>query len=200
MRSIRRRLNRSETTSASTPRSRRRLTVTSAARSKKRSSATLAVRRNTSSGPSLVTAKTSDPRLQHRYSWPLPCGRARNWPSTLPTWVPVTTITWTPAAQISSMRSRTLEASAWRSGTAVPSQSNTIASKVLSQARALPRPRRTEGRTGSGTVRTSPAGGTSDPIPLTHPRTHSPLAREKSARAQVLDGSAPASGACRRCR
>ena len=62
-------------------------------------------------GP-LVTAKTSDPRLQHRNSCPLPFGLARNWPSTLPTWVPVTTITCTPAAHIASMRSRTLEASA----------------------------------------------------------------------------------------
>jgi hypothetical protein len=59
-------------------------------------------------------------------------GRARSCPSTFPTWVPLTTKTCTPAAQSASTRVRTLLASDCRSGTAVPSQSSTIASKVSS--------------------------------------------------------------------
>jgi Tn3 transposase DDE domain len=46
-----------------------------------------------------------------------------------PTCVPLTTAISSPAAQASSTRRRIRVASAWRSGTAVPSQSNTIASK-----------------------------------------------------------------------
>ncbi len=152
MRSILRRLIRSDTTLASIPRAWSSSTVRSAARSSARSSSGVAVFRKRSSGPLSVPAKTSEPRLQQRNSPPGPCGLARSCPSTFPTWVPVTMIECTPAALSASTRSRTTDASDCRSGTAVPSQSNTIASKVSSTASSVPPPGSGERRSGSVTV------------------------------------------------
>ncbi len=129
MMSIFRRLSRSETIAVSSPNSASRRTVSAAARSSFASSSGVASRRHTSRGPASSTSKTSDPRLSANSNRPGPDGRAHNCPSMLPTCVPLTIATIAPAAQSRSTSSRTSEASASRSGTAVPSQSKTNASK-----------------------------------------------------------------------
>jgi len=127
--------------------------------------------------------------LQHRCSRPRPRGLARSWPSTFPTWVPLTTNTCTPAAHNASIRSRAPPASACRSGTAVPSQSKTIASNVSSGATAG-RCRVPVGRpAGTGTVSSrSSVRQTPDRAAWAAPRTDRPPCPAGAARG---DGHRP---------
>ena len=111
-------------------------TVASAAASSARSSAGVASRLyDERPRRSSAARKTSEPRLTQRCRRPGPGGRAPSCPSTLPTWVPVTTARSRPrCAQLPRRGRGAGGASACRSGTAVPSQSKTIASKRRSSS------------------------------------------------------------------
>ncbi len=84
--------------------------------------------------PSASTLKTSEPRLSSRCSSPGPRGRAASWPSTFSRCVPLATATSRPCAHAASIAARTAPASAARSGTAVPSQSKSSASRRARRA------------------------------------------------------------------
>ena len=105
--------------------------VCRATRSSAPSSSGSAVRPDTGPVPLPVTATSSLPRLPHRYSVPGPRGLACSWLWLCSTATSLTTNTCTPAALSASRRPRSPDVSARRSGTAAPSQPNTIASKVV---------------------------------------------------------------------
>ena len=107
-------------------------TVAAAAASSAASSSAVASRRLHELEPALRSAlKTSEPRLTHRSrAGPGPAGRAPSCPSTLPTCVPVTTTEVEARARTAPRPARAARPRRrCRSGTAVPSQSKTTASK-----------------------------------------------------------------------
>ena len=135
MRSIFRRFSRCETIRVSSPRRASSVTVASAAASRAASSADDAWRRSSRAQIRLRPPGTARSRGSRPAAGdPGPAGLAPSCPSTLPTCVPVITASSSPSPHSSSTSSRRRDASALRSGTAVPSQSKTTASKRWSSA------------------------------------------------------------------
>ena len=152
IRSIRRRFSRSDAIRALTPRAVRRSTVSSAARDKATSSSQVALRRLTSCGPSRSTRNTSEPRLSASTRPARLPGRASSSPSTVSTSASLRIASSIPASHASSTRRRSRVAAAGRSGAAIPSQSNTIASKRRASAAAI-------GGSALGALMKEPASG-----------------------------------------
>ena len=152
-------------------------------------------------GAAFVDLEHLRARFRQRWRRPGPCGRARSWPSTLPTCVPVTTIMSIPSAQSSSIARRRSGVSAARSGTAVPSQSNRTASKRRSSSgnlcsssliRAVDRPRgeRRRRRRCSAIGGTAPPDRVDEPTRMSRARTEptSEPARNRFAASPHPDG------------
>ena len=130
IRSIVRRLSREASTATSRPRARSAPAVASAALSSAASSSGVARRRATSSGPRGPSVDASEPRFVSKRTSPASARRrSRNCRSMLSALVPVTMTRCTPRRSSSRSNRRRRRASASCDGTAVPSQSNTIASK-----------------------------------------------------------------------